>query len=350
MNLCVFSILFLLISFNRNVHALTIQDYEKKIKTAFSIKSVVEKLSRKEIEEDLRLFVASARPNRAPGSPGHKKAMEYIENNLKSHKGPLVTVSNNEFSLDTKSELAGMKGYNLIWEKKGATKPDEVIILGAHYDTVLYDQKNKKILFKGEMPGANNNASGVAALLSMIKVFNLLDLPKTVMIVFFDLEELRSEGSKAFVHKLFSEIGGRRIVGFFNLSGIAHDTKKSDTEQKLFNMALYAREESNANSAADAQLASLLLENTKRLNTMIDFKVYNLDLKETSKLNMPLSTEAFWNSGVPAIIVSHNRLTDLDPRLYTTNDFIETLNINTYINVFKSVAGSVLAWNYDVVK
>lgn len=52
-------------------------------------------------------------------------------------------------------EVSGVECANLIVERRGSTKPDEIVIVGAHYDTVTYT------------PGADDNASGVAALLAL---------------------------------------------------------------------------------------------------------------------------------------------------------------------------------------
>lgn len=52
-------------------------------------------------------------------------------------------------------EARGVECSNLEVTVRGAERPDEIVLLGAHYDTV------------GGCPGANDNASGVAALLEI---------------------------------------------------------------------------------------------------------------------------------------------------------------------------------------
>jgi hypothetical protein len=64
----------------------------------------------------------------------------------------------------------------------------------------------------------------------------------------------------------------------------------------------------------------------------------------------PNTSEHFWAQGIPAVTMTQNREGDLNPRFMTSNDFVETLNINTYSNVFKYITSAVLAWDYDVVK
>ncbi len=66
---------------------------------------------------------------------------------------------------------------NVIAEHYGREKPDEIIVVGAHYDTVWFT------------PGADDNASGVAALIEMARALAEISLSKTVRFVAFANEE-----------------------------------------------------------------------------------------------------------------------------------------------------------------
>jgi hypothetical protein len=177
-------------------NAFEIRDFERKKKNNYNITTIVDKISRDAIERNLRNFVASGRPSRFIGSIGHQKARDFIKEKLKAANSMGASFTLQEFTPNI-SRIGkplikgvdfekGQKGYNLIWEKKGSSKPDEVIVLGANYDTLLLDSKTMMVQTKGEMPGADNNGTGVAALLSMIEIFDKLDLPKSIRIVFFD--------------------------------------------------------------------------------------------------------------------------------------------------------------------
>jgi hypothetical protein len=54
-------------------------------------------------------------------------------------------------------EAKGKNFSNIICEKRGAEAPDDIFIVGAHYDT----HKNS--------PGANDNGSGLAVLLELAR-------------------------------------------------------------------------------------------------------------------------------------------------------------------------------------
>jgi hypothetical protein len=72
---------------------------------------------------------------------------------------------------------AGVPCVNLEISRTGSLRPDQVLLIGAHYDTV-----------RG-CPGANDNGSGVAALIEMARCFAGLDPGRTVRFVAFTNEE-----------------------------------------------------------------------------------------------------------------------------------------------------------------
>jgi hypothetical protein len=74
-------------------------------------------------------------------------------------------------------EVGGTRCANLHAERRGAARPERILLLGAHYDTVP------------GCPGANDNASGVAALLEISRRFAVLAPRTTVRFVAFVNEE-----------------------------------------------------------------------------------------------------------------------------------------------------------------
>ncbi|MBW2195575.1 MAG: M28 family peptidase [Deltaproteobacteria bacterium] len=73
--------------------------------------------------------------------------------------------------------VSDIECYNLSVEIHGKSKPDESVIVGAHYDTVSYS------------PGANDNGSAVAALLELSRLFRGMSIGKTMRFVAFANEE-----------------------------------------------------------------------------------------------------------------------------------------------------------------
>lgn len=85
----------------------------------------------------------------------------------------------------------GTTWYNVVATQTGSEFPAAQYIVGAHYDSV-------------SCPGADDNASGTAALLEIARVLSQYDLPYTVKYIAFDLEEVGLLGSQAYVaaHRL----------------------------------------------------------------------------------------------------------------------------------------------------
>lgn len=74
-------------------------------------------------------------------------------------------------------DVSGVACSNLEVTRRGSTRPDEIILIGAHYDTVAGS------------PGADDNASGIAALLEISRCFATLTPERTVRFVAFVNEE-----------------------------------------------------------------------------------------------------------------------------------------------------------------
>jgi Zn-dependent M28 family amino/carboxypeptidase len=324
-------------------------DYEKKIKTNYNIQNAIEKFPRRDLEEVLRKFVASGRPNRLPGTDGHMSARNYLESTLRNFNSAGATFSKQEFQ-GTLEDKKDFTGANFVWEKKGSKNPLEIIYLTAFYDTLLRDPKTGKVVLKGEMPGADNNGSGVSVLLSMIEILNKLDLPKTVKVVFLDMEESGAQGSRAFVKSqaFQADNTSNKIFGLINVVMVGHDTRVGDVDKKANNMKIYTGPKSSAGYLMDEPFAKKLIEAGSKNYSTVTFSLNEWPVN--SPHEFPETLKSFREAGIPAVSFSQNLEGDLNPRYMTSNDFVETLNINTYLNVFKYVSSAVLAWNYDVVK
>lgn len=108
-----------------------------------------------------------------------------------------VTDTIKSISLDIKTNFeSNFEAHNLIGYIKG-NRSDSLIVLTAHYDHL---GKINDVIF----PGANDNASGVALLLSMAKVFEQNKPNFDIVFIAFAGEEAGLKGSKYFVdHPLF---------------------------------------------------------------------------------------------------------------------------------------------------
>jgi len=105
---------------------------------------------------------------------------------------------------------------NLVAHVAGNGAVSGVFLVTAHYDAIAFRTSGWQANWRTwPAPGADDNATGVAALMEAARVLPGHDLPFDVMFVLFSGEELGLLGSRAFVDTL-SAIGAGRIIGVLN--------------------------------------------------------------------------------------------------------------------------------------
>ena len=97
---------------------------------------------------------------------------------------------------------------NVVARLEGMTTPNDVVVVGAHYDSVLGS------------PGADDNASGVAGMLEIARVLAGTPLPWSVEFVAYAHEELGLLGST--VHAQDAVDTGRNVVAMYSLEMIGY--------------------------------------------------------------------------------------------------------------------------------
>lgn len=124
----------------------------------------------------------------------------------------------------------GIEVKNLIAEKTGNEKPEEIIIIGAHYDTVL------------GTPGADDNASGVAAVLVIANLLSNISLKRTVRFITFVNEEppfffTSNMGSYQYARQCRKN--NENIVAMFSIESIGYYSEKRGTQSYPFPLAYF---------------------------------------------------------------------------------------------------------------
>lgn len=100
---------------------------------------------------------------------------------------------------------------NVLADLPGASRPSEIVVVGAHYDSV-----------QGS-PGANDNATGTAAALEIARLLAGRPLARTVRIALFVNEEppfFQTDGMGSLVHARGARRRGERIVSMLSLETI----------------------------------------------------------------------------------------------------------------------------------
>jgi len=124
-------------------------------------------------------------------SPGSLISQTYLVSSLK--KLDVSAFDNHYRHTFTRSGLSQTKlGTNIIGFIEGTHHIDKYIVLSAHYDHL--GTKGRKVY-----NGADDNASGTAALLHYAQLLKTQPLKHSVVLLFTDGEEINLLGAKAFV-------------------------------------------------------------------------------------------------------------------------------------------------------
>ncbi len=113
----------------------------------------------------------------------------------------------------------GYTGYNLIGILNGTEAGAGVLVIGAHYDSLSLDFQNSV----ANAPSANDNGSGVAALIEIARVMSLRPHRQTLVFVAFGAEEIGRRGSIAFVRD-YVQAYNLPMIGMINLDIIGSST------------------------------------------------------------------------------------------------------------------------------
>jgi Zn-dependent M28 family amino/carboxypeptidase len=110
-------------------------------------------------------------------------------------------------------ELYAANCSNLEVEITGTSRPGEIVVVGAHYDTVV------------GTPGANDNTSGVAAVLALARRFSNRKPDRTIRFVAFVNEEPPFFQSKRMGSRVYAKRcreRGENIVAMMSLETIGY--------------------------------------------------------------------------------------------------------------------------------
>lgn len=112
-------------------------------------------------------------------------------------------------------------GVNVIGRLPGSEAPDEVVMVGAHYDHIA------------DCLGADDNGSGVGAMLEVARVLATADArPRTLAVACWDEEELGLVGSEAWVQG--GQAPGETVVAYLNYDMVGYASDQPGTQQVPF--------------------------------------------------------------------------------------------------------------------
>jgi len=144
---------------------------------------------------DLQTLSADDMQGRQVGTPGGEKARAFVIERFKaSGLAPIGASFESPFTFAAGrgAQQAERKGVNVIGRIEGTRSRDRYIVISAHYDHIG--------VRNGEVAnGADDNASGTAALFALAKYFTAHKPANSLIFAAFDGEESGLRGARAFV-------------------------------------------------------------------------------------------------------------------------------------------------------
>ena len=107
----------------------------------------------------------------------------------------------------------GVTVSNVIATIPGRVSPNQVVVVGAHYDSFA------RTVFLTTAPGADDNASGTAGVMEMARILAGQAFDFTIRLVAFGAEETGLNGSRDYATKARQR--GEQVVGMLDLDMIA---------------------------------------------------------------------------------------------------------------------------------
>jgi Zn-dependent M28 family amino/carboxypeptidase len=216
----------------------------------------------------------------------------------------------------------------------GRSRPDEIVVLGAHYDTV------------SQCPGANDNGTGVAALLELSRRFARRPHARSIRFVAFVNEEppfFRTPQMGSLVYANAARVRGDRIVGMLSLETMGYYSDARGSQQYPGPMTLMYPDTGNfIGFVSNVGSVRLLLKARRAFRTRTSFPLQAAALPGGVPGVGWSDHWSFWQAGYPAMMV-----TDTAPFRYpwyhTAEDTVDKICFDRFADVVDGLEHVVAA-------
>lgn len=233
------------------------------------------------------------------------------------------TVHVDEYQATTEAKVK-----NLWVEVAGTGQSDQIVVVGAHYDSVL------------GCPGANDNSSGVAALLELSRLLRQAQPAKTFHFVAFANEEppfflSKKMGSR--VHAIRARQEQQHIVGMISLETLAYYTSEPGSQKYPFPFGLIYPDTANfvgiVSNLGSRRLMKVLLDAFRRHSS---FPAEGVAAPGWMTGIGWSDHWSFWREGFQAVMITDTALFRY-AQYHTEQDTPDKLNYPDFAHVVKGL-------------
>jgi hypothetical protein len=218
---------------------------------------------------------------------------------------------------------------NLVAELRGSERPEEVVLVGAHYDAYY--------------GGADDNSSGVAAMVELARLAAGRRFARTVRFVGFDLEELGLVGSTRYVREEL----GEQVVASVVFDCIGYRDARPGAQEGLAGFPVPAEGDFIAaisNEASRPRLEELFALGERLAYVPVRGVVTPRDGSGPASGNLMRSDHApFWLEGHSALFLS-DTANFRNPHYHRETDLPGTLDADFLAGVTRLTAAGLSVW------
>lgn len=230
--------------------------------------------------------------------------------------------------------MGGGRFSNVIFRLGPATA--ETIVIGAHYDT------------RNAFPGADNNASGVAALIELARVLTIVekDLPVRVELVAYALSEGGVLGTKdmgSFKHAAMLKKKNRTVKFMISVDSVGYFTNEANSQQYPFSFMkrVYPTTGNFINISSHLQDFWQVRQVKKSFKKASDLAVHSVNAPEIFPDIANSDHINYWKHGFPAMLLS-DTTTYRNKHHNTVNDTAEKLNYTAMARVVQGLYQTII--------
>lgn len=233
-------------------------------------------------------------------------------------------------------DAIGDTATNLIVEQPGKSRPQEIVLLGAHYDTVF------------TTPGADDNASAVAVMLEVSRLLKDHAGSRTLRCVAFACEEppyfnLDAMGSQH--HAREAARRKERIVGMLCLEMVGYFRNEPNSQRVPDTIPRWLHRffPQRANFLAGVgNLSSwrLCWSFRRGFTRATKLPLFSIVLPERIHEIRLSDNRSFWDQGYPALMLTDTSFLR-NPHYHQASDLPETLDYDAMTQVTLGVVGAI---------
>jgi len=228
---------------------------------------------------------------------GHEvSSHEYILQNGLSRHTIVMDFFRSIFSANFPSGSQEPVATNIEVEIPGNIYRDEIILVGAHYDSVIGS------------PGANDNATGTAGLLEIGNLLSGKKLKRTIRLVAFVNEEppfFATKNMGSYVYARRSRERGENIQGMISLEMLGYYSTKKGSQKYPFPLGLLKSDTGNFIAfVSNLRSKTLLNDCIKRFRNLVEFPSDGVAFPQMIPGISWSDHRSFWKFNYPAIMVT----------------------------------------------